>query len=469
MHRRAIIAALAVLAALPARAVDPELLAVAQGVAAIDAAELRGELAAERTRRLADAAAHPEEVSGRFLALYASPRDEGTWSSERALAARYPRSAWPHVGMARIYLEWRVADQVEAELARALALAPQHPVALRLRGQLREQQGRTEEARSDFRAALVSDPRDAAAWMGLARLARAAGSAVEARQAAAAALQADPDHAPALALLGQLSLEAGDHPGAARLLGRAVAGWGSNREVRVALAALLREQGDLAGALAQWQAAAALKDDLPAAAAVAELAGMRGDAAAEQKALERVVALEPARRPAWKRLGELRLAQGDADGAEAALRKGAGAGESGADGPARAAVAKLLAERGDYTEALAEYRAAGDAGREGRAALEARLNVGAPGRGEVGAVQRSVAGLVNRTYQERVKAVPSLSGTLRVRVAVDRDGQASGVEVLEDTVHDEAVRATAYWNLKDASYPKDRPGRYAFSFSFGRR
>ncbi len=68
-----------------------------------------------------------------------------------------------------------------------------------------------------------------------------------------------------------------------------------------------------------------------------------------------------------------------------------------------------------------------------------------------------------------MKAVPSLSGTLRVRVTVDRDGQAGGVEVLEDTVHDEAVRATAYWNLKDASYPKGRPGRYAFSFSFGRK
>ncbi len=469
LRRPPLLALLVALAALPARAGERERAAVERSVASIEAAELRGDLAAERRRRFSDAAARPEDVGARFLALYASPRGESTWEADRALAVRFPRSPWPHLGMARIYLDWRVTDQAEVELARALSLDSGNALALRLRGELRERQGRPEEARSDFRAAISSDPASAAAWMGLARLARAHGDREEARQDARAALQADPEHAPALALLGAIASEEGDRAGAAALLARAAAGWPSNREIRVSLATSRQEQGDLAGALGEWQAAVELQDDLQAESAVAELARRLSEQGAEQKALERVVALDPSRHAAWSRLGELRLARGDVEGAEAALRRASEGGASAADGPAHAQVARLLAERGEYVEALREYRAAGDAGREGRAALESRLHVAPPGPGEVAALQRDVASLVSRTYQERVRSVPSLSGSLRVRVTVDREGRASGIEVLEDTVHDDAVRATAYWNLKDASYPKDRPGRYAFSFSFGRR
>lgn len=468
LRRPPLLALVAALAALPARAGEREDALVERGVAAVESAELRGDLAAERQRRLAEAAGRPDDVAARFLALYAAPRDESTWQAERALATRFPRSPWPHLGMARIYLEWRVTDQAEAELARALELDAGNALALRLRGELRERQGRREEARADFRSAVTSDPRAAAAWTGLARLARARGDREEARQDARAALQAEADYAPALALLGSLASEGKDRPGAAALLARAAAGWPSNREVRLTLATLRQEQGDLAGALVEWQAAVELQDDLQAESAVAGLARRLGEPGPEQKALERVVALDPTRHVAWSRLGELRLARGDVEGAEAALRRASEAGAT-ADGPAHAAVARLLAERGDYVEAVREYRAAGEAGREGRAALESRLHVDPPGQGEVGAVQHGVAALVDRTYQERVRSMPSLSGSLRVRVTVDRDGRASGVEVLEDTVHDDAVRATAYWNLKDASYPKDRPGRYAFRFSFGRR
>ena len=42
---------------------------------------------------------------------------------------------------------------------------------------------------------------------------------------------------------------------------------------------------------------------------------------------------------------------------------------------------------------------------------------------------------------------------------------ASLVEVLEDSVHDDLIRASAYWNLRDAGYPKGKPGRYSFRFA----
>ena len=65
--------------------------------------------------------------------------------------------------------------------------------------------------------------------------------------------------------------------------------------------------------------------------------------------------------------------------------------------------------------------------------------------------------------------MPTLSGDLKVRVTVTPTGEAKEVEVLEDTVHDPDVRACAYWNLRDATYPQNKPGRFTFAFSFTKR
>jgi hypothetical protein len=84
------------------------------------------------------------------------------------------------------------------------------------------------------------------------------------------------------------------------------------------------------------------------------------------------------------------------------------------------------------------------------------------------ALQKAVQGLIDKTYRARLAQTPSLSGSLRIRATVDAAGVATLVEVLEDTIHDADVRACAYWNLRDAIYPTERPGRYSFTFSFRR-
>jgi outer membrane biosynthesis protein TonB len=61
---------------------------------------------------------------------------------------------------------------------------------------------------------------------------------------------------------------------------------------------------------------------------------------------------------------------------------------------------------------------------------------------------------------------PGLSGQLVLRATIDSTGTPTLVEVLEDSVHDEEVRACAYWNLKDAAYPPKKPGRLSFTWSF---
>ena len=60
---------------------------------------------------------------------------------------------------------------------------------------------------------------------------------------------------------------------------------------------------------------------------------------------------------------------------------------------------------------------------------------------------------------------PNLAGTLKIRVTSDPTGVATLVEVLADSVEDPAVRACAYWNLRDASYPPKKQGRYTFAFT----
>ncbi len=59
-------------------------------------------------------------------------------------------------------------------------------------------------------------------------------------------------------------------------------------------------------------------------------------------------------------------------------------------------------------------------------------------------------------------------GQLKIRATVGPSGAASLVEVLEDGVHDPDVRACAYWNLRDAGYPQNKPGRFTFVFAFRR-
>lgn len=136
------------------------------------------------------------------------------------------------------------------------------------------------------------------------------------------------------------------------------------------------------------------------------------------------------------------------------------------DEEANLGVGRIHLARGDSVKAIESLRAAGAPGRDELAALERRLNLEKLSRPDMNGLQRAVQVQVDKTYRARLAQVPSLSGTLRVRVTVDGTGSASLVEVLEDSVHDSDVRACAYWNLRDATYPPEKPGRYSFAFTF---
>ncbi len=136
------------------------------------------------------------------------------------------------------------------------------------------------------------------------------------------------------------------------------------------------------------------------------------------------------------------------------------------DAAAQLGLGKVHLARGETLEAIESLRAAGPAAKPELTKVEERVNLKRLKKSDVNALQKAVSGLVDRTFRARLAEAPALNGVLKVRVTVDSSGSATLVEVLEDSMHDGDVRASAYWNLRDATYPAGRPGRYSFTFNF---
>jgi tetratricopeptide (TPR) repeat protein len=437
---------------------------ISRALTEIDAADLQGDLGDEL--RWADAAEKaPEDVAAQFLAVAAQQGVDDRWDGYRDLSLQFPRSALPWVGMGRIYVGWRTWDQAERAVGTALERDPGCWLAVRVRAEMNEAQGHADSAKADYEQVLRSDPANPEAHFGLARLARARGDLDEAHAHAAAALDEARSIPGAWAILGQIAEELGEPGAAVDFWKGAVEQAPNDPAARASLARLLAAQGDHAGAVAQWQAVVRIREEPEALTQLATEARAAGDAAAEQHALERLAKLKPSAEQ-WKRVAGLRMEARDWEGAERAWRRVLES--SPRDPEANLGMGRIHLARGDAVHAVEALRASGDAGRVELVAVEQRLQLERISRADVNALQRVVQTRVDRVYRARLAQSPSLSGKLRIRVTVNGTGAASLVEVLEDSVHDGEVRACAYWNLHDATYPPDRPGRYSFAFSFRR-
>jgi tetratricopeptide (TPR) repeat protein len=444
-----------------------DLIPVSRAMTAIDAAERRGgdDVLVERQQRTVAAEAAPGDVVARFLAVYAQPRGEDRWAAFNQLTRDFPDSALGYVGMAGVYVDWRTLDQVDRAVVAALEIEPDCWLAVLYRALAYERRERWEFAAQDYRTVLGPDPRNPEAHLGLARVLRKQGDLAGARAQAQAALQGAPGHVGALSLLADLAVEAGDAAGAAARWAEVVEGSPRDRAARLTLARLLRTNGDAAGARDQYRAALALKESPEVLAALADAAKAANDPAAELQAMEKLSALDPSAAE-WLRIAEIRLSAQDWEGAEKALRRALA--RDPRDPAANAGLGRVHLQRGESQQAVEALRAGGDAGRLELSRLERRLNLDRISRPDVGQLQKAVQTLVDRTFRSRAAEVPSLSGDLKLRVTVAKSGEATLVEVLEDSVHDADVRACAYWNLRDAGYPQNKPGRFTFAFTFRR-
>jgi Tfp pilus assembly protein PilF len=433
-----------------------------RAILTIEAAELRGDVAELRKGFAAQWEAKPTSPAARFLALYSRVRDEGTWAEFKAMSAESRDSALGWLGQARIYVSWKVWDQIDKVVDAGFEADPDDWLLVIPRALAAEGQGKYDAAAADWTMVLKVDPKNPQALAGRARQARRAKDAVGARSAAEAALVSFPGYLPALLTMADIATDAGDKEEAVRWISKAVEASPRDREMRMTLAKLLMDKGDAAGARDQFKAVLGLKEDADTLALYAGAARAAGDAKGEEAAIERLSAVDPGAAE-WKRVAEIRLANGDAAGAEVALRRSLTRDPK--DAAAQAAIGRLLEKKGDLHAAMEAYRNAGGAGTADRAALEQRINVVSLKEASVGALQKKASDLIEKTYRSRLGEWPNLAGTLKIRVTTDANGIATLVEVLADSVEDPAVRACAYWNLRDAAYPSKKPGRFTFAFT----
>jgi predicted Zn-dependent protease len=439
-----------------------DLVAIDRATLAIEAAELRGNDLAVRQGYAAQWEAKPNSPAARFLALYARSRDESTWAEFKAMSSELRDSGLGWLGQARTYVAWKVWDQVDKVIDEGFEAEPDNWLLVIPRAVAAEGRGRFEQAQNDWKMVLSVDPKNPQALAGKARAARRAGDAAGARAAFEAALAVFPGYFPALVALAELSTEAGDKEGAAAWWGKAVEASPKDRALRITLAKVLLDKGDAAGARDQWKAILGLKEDPDALVSFAAAARAAGDAKSEEQAIERLSAVDPGAAE-WKRVAEIRLASGDVAGAESALRRSLT--RDAKDTSANVALGRILEGKKEFQAAIESYRAGGEAGKGPRAALEQKLNIEPIAKPDIGAIQKAAQVLIEKTFRQSLVEWPNIAGAIKIRVTTDPNGAATLVEVLEDSVDDPAVRACAYWSLRDAAYPQKKPGRYTFAFT----
>jgi len=406
-------------------------------------------------------AAEPTAPVERFLALYALPRDEEGWKAFRALADAYPKLAWGSLGMARVYIAWGTLDQAEAELGRARAADPANELAVLLRAEMEERGGHASEAQAHYLEFLAFDPENGLARFGLARLLYAGGDFGGAYREAKLSLEAVPDQTAALELLGKTSAALGRKVEAVSYFAGAAAASPMDAAVRAELASARLAAGDAKGAVAEWREALRIEESVASFRGLAAAAVVAEDLAAQSYAAQGITRLEPGPAANWRRLADLRLLQHDEEGAVAALRMAVERDPQ--DVQSRLTLGRLLLALGQPLLALGQFRSAGEAARPERIDLERRLLVFPISRADPGRIQRLVADRLDRIAAASASEPPP-SGALVLRVTVDPAGEATEVAVLEDAARDEWVRASAYWNLKNASYP-NKAARLTFHFA----
>ncbi|MCP9997322.1 tetratricopeptide repeat protein [Streptomyces werraensis] len=161
----------------------------------------------------------------------APPQQTQAWPRSLPVYGAIPsRITLPAPLLARIHRDRALAHAARhnrpaavVELGHALALTPDDPRTLALRGEYLRPLGRHAEAVADLERATALDPADAYAWASLGTVHLALGRPEEARTALDRALALEPDYAWALVRRARVARELGDPEGRLAALDRAVA------------------------------------------------------------------------------------------------------------------------------------------------------------------------------------------------------------------------------------------------------
>lgn len=464
----------AVLLAGGAAFADPPVPEVQRRLREIESAITRGRIDATRVALEDQARNRPGDVMLRVYVAWCEMPSDAAWNALKNITAIYPDHVWARLGMAHVYVKWKMKDQAKAEYERTLKMNPRFYPALVGLGDLARLEGDHEAAAAKYRSALaIHDDAEAHAGLGFVLLEQK--KPAEAKKALTRAAELWPDQPRVLQELVKLARADGDAGAAAKWLGAMSDLTPKDPEVLRQLADLHFESGDKEKAAALYERTLRLGG--VGTEAWKRLAGIYAEAKnveGEQRAREQLSALEKLVADHPLRLSELAEAAGDLEAAEAHMLEALDRAPTRADLHAR--LARLRVKRDNPREALDGYRAALVAPEnpvEGldveAAALQSMFKLPKkPVKGSIDQIHGRVSANLNAFYAERAKVKPDLGGIVKIRVRVDAAGVVQGADVIEDTVGDPYLVGHAYFALKDAVFPKKKR-EPVFEFELGRR
>lgn len=407
-----------------------------------------------------------------FVAWCTLPSDDA-WNQLKAISAIYPDNPWVRYGMGRIYTGWKgMADLAKAEFDAVLKRDPTFFPALIGLGDVARVKGDPALAEAKYRAALaLHDDPFARAGLGLALAAQQKND--EAKVELKKALAAHPELPAAIAMLVKLSNDPKDPDTV--VAAQALADLRPrDREARKTLAELRFERGEKDLAVKEYERLARLASvDQATWERIAGLYRDLADVDALERTLVTLAAMDPKSTAFNFELADLKLAKKDPEGAEAQWLEVIARDPKAVK--ARENIAKLKLDQGLKHLALEEYRlaAAMDPTRADlaetveRFSKDFKLPKKMP-KGGVNNVYWATQWSLGQFFEAKKKSEPGLAGSFKLKVRINADGKAVGLEVLDDTLKNADLLGHAWFCLRDAEYPRQKV-EPTFEFELGEK
>jgi tetratricopeptide (TPR) repeat protein len=414
----------------------------------------------------------PKNPYKRFLWAYTLEDRNEACSELTKITKLDDRFYWAYLGMGIILDGWKVYDQAEKNFQIAISLGPNIAIGADRFGRMCLHKGDPAKALPLLAAAVKQDPKSAEYLLDLARAQRDSGHTSEAISTYRDLLQRFPTLFAGHAELADLLLKNGDKAGALEEYQSAAALNDRSFEVCRGRAALLLEQGRIEEAADAYQTACQLK---PTAVecwrTLAGLAAKLGKRDLQVSAFEQAIKVDYNDLEAHRFLAATYLQAGEIEKALPSFQQ-------------------LHAKLPDDTDALLGLGEIYERGEEPSKALEfyERLLVLRPDLDKVKAARNRlferfsiltnpISGnnpqqisaknqeQINKVFKMRLKERPGLQGELVLEVKVNNLGQVEDVFLSKDTVADPVIGTSAVWNLKRARFPKNMGATYNFSLS----
>jgi tetratricopeptide (TPR) repeat protein len=414
----------------------------------------------------------PKNPFARFLWAYSLEDRNEAWQELIKITKLNDHFYWAYLGMGIILDGWKVDDQTESNLKRAIVLSPQLGIAYGRLGRFYLRKKDSENALLQLQKAVEKDPLCTEYKMDLARALVLADKAKEAISLYQQIIDKDKSSFPAHQEFGELLLKTGDKEGAIQILGKAADLDANSYETRFMRSELLESLGRNDEALAAYQEACRVNSaSLPCWQSLARLSGKMSNREVQVVSYEHILQMDKGNLEAHKYLAPVYMESGEIEKALPCFLSILRKEKDNVD--AMVGLANLYERGGELTKAV-EYNLKAIKAQPGHAeskAMQKRLFV------QFHILTEPISGKTpdqvfgkNRSqiasvYKTRLKSVPTLKGDLLIKVTVANDGSVESAVVSKDTLGDQVLELCAIWNLRRSIFPSGIGASYDFELS----